>query len=124
MMRHVHLNNQFKEDKFNGNKVYANSKLLIIYFTKELAKRLGHTDITVNCVHPGVIGTDIFREYPKWFDKLLKLFIAKPDTGAKPAIYLATSDEVNRVSGRYFYKTKLKETDEVANDEKLSDMIC
>ena len=119
----VHLKNNFKENKFNGNKVYANSKLLITYFTKELAKRLLSTDVTVNCVHPGVVGTDVFREFPKWFDSLLKIFIAKPDEGAKPTIYLATSEEVNAVSGKYFYKTKQKETDKVANDEKLSQLI-
>lgn len=61
----VNIENNFSDEKFNGDKAYANSKLLMLFFTKELAKRLIKNNITVNCVHPGVVGTDVFREYPK-----------------------------------------------------------
>ena len=119
----VHLENDFSENKFNGTKSYANSKLLINYFTKELAKRLKDTNITVNCGHPGVIGTDVFREYPKWFSNLMNLIISKPAEGAKPSIYLATSDELRGVTGKYFNKLKQKETTKISNDMQLSSQI-
>jgi NAD(P)-dependent dehydrogenase (short-subunit alcohol dehydrogenase family) len=119
----VYLDNQFSRTKFDGNKAYADSKLLVIYFTKVLAKRLSEKNVTVNALHPGVIGTDVFREYPTWFSKLLNLFITSPEKGAKPSVYVATSDELEGVSGKYFNKTKLKETEAVANDVALADKI-
>ena len=119
----VNLDNNFSIDKFDCNKAYANSKLLVIYFTKELANKLESENITVNCVHPGVVGTDVFREYPKWFAKLMNLMISKPTDGAKPSIFLASSDDVKNTSGKYFYKSKQKETDNIANDINLSRKI-
>ena len=119
----IHLDNQFSPDKFNGDKAYANSKLLVIYFTKELSRLIENNNLIVNCVHPCVVGTNVFREYPKWFAKFINLLISKPEEGAKPSIYLASSEEINGVTGKYFYKTKLKETEKVANDMELAKKI-
>jgi NAD(P)-dependent dehydrogenase (short-subunit alcohol dehydrogenase family) len=119
----VHLENNFSELKFNGNKSYSNSKLLVVYFTKELSSRLAKENVAVNCVHPGVVGTDVFREYPKLIAKLLNVFISKPSEGAKPLVYLATSNEVEGVTGNYFYKTNIKKTANIANDSTLSRKI-
>lgn len=119
----VYLNDRFTNQKFDGNKAYADSKLLIIFFTKSLAKRLSNTNVTVNALHPGVVGTDVFREYPKWFSRVLNLFISTPEQGAKPSVYLATSDEVRGLTGKYFYKTKAKNTAPIANDEELAENI-
>ena len=119
----VNLENDFALEKFDGNKAYANSKLLVVYFTKELSKRLASENITVNCVHPGVVGTDVFREYPKWFAKLMNLLISKPSEGAKPSVYLASAEELESITGKYFNKSKQKETDKIANDSDLSKKI-
>jgi len=108
-----------KTGKFNGDQAYADAKLLVIYFTMELAARLKTDGITVNAVHPGVVGTDVFRDYPDWFAGLLKLFISKPETGAKPSIYLASSDTVSGITGRYFNKTKMTGLPEIENDKEL-----
>ena len=119
----VNFDNDFAIEKFDGNKAYANSKLLVVYFTRELAKRLESKNITVNCVHPGVVGTDVFREYPKWFAKFMNLMISKPEEGAKPTIYLASSEDLDGTTGKYFYKTKPKEVDKIANDSELMEKI-
>lgn len=119
----IDLENDFSIKKFNGNKAYANSKLLVIYFTKELAKRLSSTRITVNCVHPGVVASDAFREYPKLFAKILNIFIASPEKGAKPLVYLTKSQDLEDTNGVYFYKTEVRKTAEIANDEILTSKI-
>jgi NAD(P)-dependent dehydrogenase (short-subunit alcohol dehydrogenase family) len=119
----VHLDSDFSAAKFDGNKAYANSKLLVIYFTKTLAKRLSASPVTVNALHPGVVGTDVFREFPTWVSKLLNFFIASPQQGAQPSLYLATSEEVADLTGRYFNKTVEKDTAPRANDEALADQI-
>ncbi|MEE4287671.1 MAG: SDR family oxidoreductase [Mariniphaga sp.] len=119
----VNLDNDFAIEKFNGNKAYPNSKLLVVYFTRELSKRLASKNITVNCVHPGVVGTDVFREYPKWFAKFLNLVISKPAEGAKPTIFLASSEDLINTTGKYFCKSKPKEIDKIANDSDLMEKI-
>lgn len=119
----VDVNNLTSIKKFNGNQIYSNSKLLVAFFTKELSNRLGDKNITVNCVHPGVVGSDVFREYPKIVNRILNIFTSSTTEGAKPSIYLATSDEVNNITGKYFYKTKVKPFIKLLDDDTLSKKI-
>jgi retinol dehydrogenase-14 len=119
----VNLDTDFDMVKFDGTKAYANSKLLVVYFTQELALRLKADNITVNCVHPGVVGTDVFREYPKWFSRLMNLMISKPAEGAEPSIYLARSEDLNQLTGKYFHKSKQKAIEKWAQDTELSKKI-
>ena len=119
----INLENGFAIDKFNGNKAYANSKLLVVHFNIELSKRLDPERKTVNCFHPGVVGTDVFREYPKWFAKFMNLMISKPTEGAKPSIYLASSGDLESTTGKYFYKSKPTEIDKILIDSDLSGRI-
>ncbi len=76
---------------------YGASKLATIVFTYELARRLENTNITANCLHPGVIGSNI-ESNPRW----LRPFLASPETGARTPVYLASSPELEGVTGRYF----------------------
>lgn len=76
---------------------YGASKLATIVFTYELARRLENTNITANCLHPGVIGSNI-ESNPRW----LRPFLASPETGARTPVYLASSPEMEGVTGRYF----------------------
>ena len=97
--------------------------MLIVLFTKELARRLEKNHVTVNCVHPGVVATDAFREYPKWVSNFLNLLISKPEVGANSVIYLATSADVQNISGEYFNKSKATPTTDIAKDIKLAKQI-
>jgi len=105
---HADLESASSGERFNGNKAYADSKLLLVMFTQEMSRRLVGCDISVNCVHPGVVGTDVFREYPRWFAKLLNRLISKPEDAAKYVVNLATASELKGVGGRYFSKSKMK----------------
>ena len=100
----VLIDQQFETEPFDGIQAYSDDKLLLVYFTKSLAKRLADHSITVNALHPGVVNTDVFREYPKWLSSLVGLFITSPQKGAQPTLYLATSEEVKDVTGAYFNK--------------------
>ncbi|MFX3632053.1 MAG: SDR family oxidoreductase [Candidatus Pristimantibacillus sp.] len=105
---------------FNVVKSYSQSKLANILFTKELARRLKGTNVTVNCLHPGAVGTSIGVDRQTGFGKsvhtLLRPFFLTPAQGADTAIYLATSDEGGKVSGKYFYKRKITNVSTKAND--------
>ncbi|MCJ7625668.1 MAG: SDR family oxidoreductase [Anaerolineaceae bacterium] len=97
------------EKKYQGMDVYGKSKLGNIYFTYELARRLEGSNVTVNSLHPGFVATNMGTNngwFVKLFWPLLGLFAVKPQEGARTSIYLASSPEVEGVSGKYFMECK------------------
>ena len=98
--------------KYKGMGAYPSSKLALILFAQELAEKLKTTNITVNAVHPGHVSTGIWNmwENPKWYQSLivriLNMFFISPEEGAQTSIHLATSDEVQNITGKYFSKKK------------------
>jgi NAD(P)-dependent dehydrogenase (short-subunit alcohol dehydrogenase family) len=85
---------------------YANSKLANVLFTHELARRLIGTSVTANCLHPGPVGTNLFRGLPKFLQTLIKLITISPERGARTSIYLASSPKVEGISGKYFARCR------------------
>lgn len=109
----------FERRPYKPFHVYGSSKLANIYFTFELARRLEGGGVTANCLHPGVVatgfgttGTPLFQ----WLVKIGKPFLISAEKGADTAVYLATSPEVENVSGKYFYKRKAARTSKVSLD--------
>jgi NAD(P)-dependent dehydrogenase (short-subunit alcohol dehydrogenase family) len=90
------------EKSYSGMAAYRQSKLANILFTYELARRLEGTRVMVNCLHPGVIATNIARDMPKVVDLALRAFFTSPEKGADTTVYLASSAEVEGVTGKYF----------------------
>lgn len=109
---------------FNVAKGYAQSKLANILFTKELARRLQPTRVTVNALHPGAVSTSLGVNRDTGFGKavykLLRPFFLSPLEGARTAIYMASSPEVEHVTGEYYVKCKPDKTTEKARDPKLA----
>jgi len=88
--------------KFNGDKAYADSKLMNLIDTMYLSKSLSESNISVNCIHPGVVNTDAFREYPKWVSLLLGVFLTNPETAGKNLARIGASSDLAHISGKYF----------------------
>ncbi|GAA4297319.1 SDR family oxidoreductase [Nibribacter koreensis] len=87
---------------------YADSKLANILFTYELAKRTEFTNLSVNCVHPGVVATNFGKSSSRFVRAMLwmgRLFMRSSQKGAETPVFLATSPLVEKVSGKY-YKDK------------------
>jgi len=95
---------------FSGFKVYGRSKLANILYTRELARRFAGAGVTANCLHPGFVATRFGDHSGGMFSVLVrvaKAFAAiSPEKGAKTIVYLASSDDVAGVSGKYFYKCR------------------
>lgn len=106
-----------REKRFSWMDVYSQSKFATILFTYELAKRLQGTGVTANCLHPGVIGTNLMRELPPVAGWFMKLFFSSPEKGAETSIYLASSPEVEGISGKYFIKRKEARSSKESYDE-------
>ena len=96
------------EKKYSSFRSYAQSKLANILFTKKLSQKLKGSGVTANCLHPGVVSTNLFDKMPKLLMGLMGLIMISPKKGAQTTIYLATSEEVEHTSGEYFAKSKRK----------------
>ena len=93
------------ERRYDPVRVYGRTKLANVLFTYELARRLGGTGVTANCLHPGVIATKLMADYmnvPLVGGAIARTFGGSADKGAETSVYLAASREVEGVSGRYF----------------------
>ncbi len=102
------LNLQSKRH-FSVMGTYATSKLLMVMFTKELAKRLSGTRVTANAVHPGIVRTPMMLHAPGAFRlaSLLSMpFSISPEKGAETSVYLATSPELRATTGQYFASSR------------------
>ncbi len=110
--------------RFVGMKAYARSKLANILFTYESVRRLGESSITVNALHPGHVATDIWRTNFSIVGPALKrvmgLFALTPEEGADNSIYLATSQDVAGVTGKYFVKREPAQSSSLSYDEELA----
>lgn len=106
------------EESYQASKVYNQTKLANVLFTYELARRLEGTQVTVNCLHPGVTKTKLLEDYaPKRLRLLVKMFGSNPEKGARTSIFLATSPYVAGVSGKYFVNTKAVRSSKASYDE-------
>lgn len=113
-------------NNYTPMKAYGVSKLCNIMFTHELAKRTTNTAITANCLHPGVVSTQLADEagfWMKFFYLIGKPFMKSPKSGAQTSIYLATSDEVQNVSGKYFKDKKITSPVSKAFDDELTEKL-
>ena len=107
----IHFDDLQGEKRFSGWQAYGQSKLAMILFTHELAKRLGGTGVTVNSAHPGVVRTNFAKNNGGLVMlgfRFLGIFFISPESSAKRILYVATSPDLEGVTGKYF--TKMHET--------------
>ncbi|MFX1497011.1 MAG: SDR family oxidoreductase [Promethearchaeota archaeon] len=105
---------QGENKKYGLVKAYGISKLALTMFTYELSRRLEGTGVTVNAVHPGVVNTNLGRDQSKFSQAIATVFFKKPSKGAETSIYLASSREVEGVTGKYFVNKQPKESSEAS----------
>jgi NAD(P)-dependent dehydrogenase (short-subunit alcohol dehydrogenase family) len=100
------------ERRYSGQEAYNDSKLANVMFTYELARRLEGTGVTANALHPGITSTAFGAEDTArgWgpLIALMRPFMKSPERGADTPIYLASSPDVDGLSGTYFADRKAK----------------
>ncbi len=119
-MGRVDFDDLMGEKRFSGHQAYNQSKLANILFTFELARRLQGTGVTATCVHPGVVATNFGKENPNGLMSFLLAlagpFMLTPEKGADTLIWLASSPEVEGVTGKYFARRKERRVNRQALD--------
>ncbi len=119
-------NLQFERDGYSVMAAYGRSKLAQVLFTRELARRLETSGVTVNALHPGGVATRIWtQERFPWYVRApiavaKRLFMLTPSQGAGRLVYLAASQEVDGRSGGYYEKNRLVEPSPTARDPDLA----
>ncbi len=101
------------ERRYGGMRSYSQSKLANVLFTYELARRLEGSGVTAHCVHPGAVDTGFLR-YKSVLGVVLRAlmvtarpFLLNAEQGAATSVYVASSPEVDSVTGRYFKKQEI-----------------
>jgi NAD(P)-dependent dehydrogenase (short-subunit alcohol dehydrogenase family) len=101
---------------------YSRSKLANILFTRELARRLADTGVTANSLHPGFVASNFAREGDTGKLGNLAMIVGRPfaisaPKGAETSVYLASSPQVDGVTGQYFAKSAFAKPSKAAEDD-------
>jgi NAD(P)-dependent dehydrogenase (short-subunit alcohol dehydrogenase family) len=128
----VHTDGTIDFDNLQGEKrysmmtAYPRSKLANALFTYALAKRLQGTGVTANALHPGVIRTGLGADTGPVFGtamRLFRLFLKSAERGAETSVYLASSPEVEGVTGQYFDNKTAVKSSPSSYDEALGERL-
>jgi len=107
---------------YSGLHAYAQSKLLNLLHAFDLARVLAGTGVTVNAVHPGLVGTGLLDSFlpeglvRRTLSPVLRLVSKSPEEGARTPVHVATSPEVAGITGRYFVRESLADPAPAALD--------
>ncbi len=108
--------------RYRGWTAYAQSKLANVLFTYRLAGLLEGTAVTANCLHPGFVASRFGQNNGWLFSTVLKgamrLSAIDVEAGARTSVHVATSAEVEGVSGRYFDKSREATSSLASRDEE------
>lgn len=114
------------EQRYRMDSAYNQSKLANVFFTYELARRLRGTGITANSLEPGMTRTRFAREYrgfKKLMTRLWRPFMKTPEQAAETILYLATSGEVEGVSGKHFVNKRPVTSSKTSYDPTLASRL-
>jgi len=109
--------------RYQPFRAYGRSKLCNILFTRELARQLSGTGVTVNCLHPGFVNTRFGDESKgplSLLFRIAKKFAISPENGADTIVFLASSKEVSGTTGQYFYQCRPKTSSIEAQDHEAA----
>ncbi|MDD5569933.1 MAG: SDR family oxidoreductase [Bacteroidales bacterium] len=126
ILGHMDFDDLMLEKKYTSTKSYGQAKLANILFTKKLAEKLKGTGVTVNSVHPGGVNTNFNRDlkgFYKFAWSSLKYFLLSPEKGAETSIYLASSTEVESVTGEYFIKKKVRKSSAESCNPEIAEKL-
>jgi NAD(P)-dependent dehydrogenase (short-subunit alcohol dehydrogenase family) len=113
-----------RKKNYGAFPAYSDSKLANVLFTYELARRLEGSGVSTNALHPGFVNTNFgstMSSIPAFFINIIsRLFAMSPEKGAETIVYLASSPEVEGVTGKYFVEKKATRSSKESYDEAVA----
>jgi retinol dehydrogenase 12 len=110
--------------RYSSQAAYAQSKLANVLHTFALARRWSQTRICANCLHPGVVASNLLPWWLRVVKPLISRVIFDCERGARTTLQLTLSNEIAGISGRYFDENQLPQpAAALANDEQLQESL-
>ena len=110
--------------RYRATSAYAQSKLANVMHTFALARRMAGSGISVNCLHPGVVATNLLPRWLRVIKPLITRVMFDAERGARTAIYLSLDPSVAGITGRYFDEYQLpRAASPLANDVELQESL-
>ncbi|MBW5445765.1 SDR family NAD(P)-dependent oxidoreductase [Cohnella sp. CFH 77786] len=119
----IRLDDLHSKRRYLPSLAYGQSKLANLLFNYELSRRLNGTGVTANCLHPGFVNTPFTQQLTgleKWVNSMLNPLLIPVDKGAATSVYLASSPEVEGVTGKYFARCREARASKTAYDASLA----
>ncbi|MCE7945835.1 MAG: SDR family oxidoreductase [Chloroflexi bacterium CFX4] len=126
MFAKLNLTDPHNPKRYNGLRIYGETKLANLAFTYALARRLQGTGVTANAMHPGLVRTGFGHNTNGLMTQIfsvLQRFGLTPEQGADTAVYLASSPEVEGVTGKYFTKRQAIASSRAAHDQQTGEAL-
>ena len=114
------------QGRYRGFQAYGRSKLANLLFTYELARRLEGTGVTANCLHPGMVATNLLANNGlagRVMNLFFRLAGRSSERGARTVTYLASSPAVEGVSSRYYVDEQAVQSSQASYDEEAARML-
>jgi NAD(P)-dependent dehydrogenase (short-subunit alcohol dehydrogenase family) len=123
----LNLDDLQSESSYKSMNAYGSAKLMVVMYTYELARRLKDTGVAVNVVRPGVVATNLGRSSGSLASRLMfgmmKPFQLSPKEGAETSVHVASSPDVEGVTGKCFDKKVEIESAEISYDVELQKQL-
>jgi len=112
------LQRENKKGRLMG--LYGSSKLAMTLVSYELSRKLEGSNVTINVLHPGLINTNLGRDRSSTSQGFARKFFKTPEAGAETSIFLASSPEVEGITGKYYAKKKEKPSSKESYNEEYA----
>ena len=110
--------------RYSSTAAYSRSKLANVLDTFALARRLAATGITVNCLHPGVVATNLLPGWLNLIRPLIRRSILTPEQGARTSLYLALDERAGALQGQYLdEQQQVRPAAAAAHDRRLQEQL-
>lgn len=123
-MARINFDDMHSRKLYSSYFSYAQSKLAQVMFTQSLARycRVEHIPVTVNCLHPGIVDTNLYKRV-FWAPLVSGIFFKTPEEGAHTSLYAALSSDMEGVSGAYLEECTVSEPAPQSKDRALQDRL-
>jgi NAD(P)-dependent dehydrogenase (short-subunit alcohol dehydrogenase family) len=111
------------ERRYKGFRRYSDTKLMNILFSRALARRLEGTGVTVNAITPGFIYSGLSRDFSAFSRGMVWLIAGRPEQGGRKTVYVASSPELEDVTGVYFKDNRITPPADLATDDALAERL-